>query len=77
MSDSVPYKTFVILSDVQEREIEGRPMFINVVDICPNFGGECHRLADIPACNTLDEALNSGREYGKRWVNQRLATEAG
>ena len=76
MIDSIPHRSFVILSDVQEVEIDGKPMFLSIVDVQPNFGGEILRLPGVLPSQTRKEALTNGREAGRRWINRWLGPEA-
>lgn len=76
MIDSIPHRSFVILSDVHEVIIDGKPMFLSIVDVQPNFGGEILHLPGSPPSPTREEALTKGREAGKRWVNRWLGPEA-
>ena len=76
MIDSIPHRSFVILSDVHEVEIDGKPMFLSVVDVQPNYGGGIIRIPGALPSPTREEALTCGQDAGKRWINRWLGPEA-
>lgn len=76
MIDSIPHRSFVILSDVHEVIIDGKPMFLSVVGVQPNFGGAPIRIPGALPSPTRKEALTCGQDAGKRWINRWLGPEA-